>query len=675
MRRRLIVPEIPFLFSLSLSLLTVGRHVYWQDSGFFLVGVKDLSVLYPPGFVLYLLVCKAWTLLLFFVDFTLAVHLFSSLCAALAAGTLAVGVRELLSARNPLFKVVEPGEGGWVEGAAVGAGCLAAVGYTFWFSGLYAKGYALYYLILALLLVRLIRAHETGERKEFTWAAALIGLAWQAHPSAATLGAAFLLFIGWHAKLLGLRGVAWRAGLAAACAAGPVALVLPLLSARDPALAFGEVTSLGDVVDYLRGARFVEVPGVFGLDPSRAASVGQFLWEELLGVGLALMAAGLARAALKNRRLLLGVAAWVVPSTAITVLFKMEGQHDLWFIASWMPLYLMAGLGLHLLARYGRVAVCAAVLVAAAWGALVNYPLLRLRGYELAELYGRIHLENLDPNAVLLLRGDDALATCHYLQRVRGFRPDVTLVHSRFLPLAWYRRSLLRRHPRIAPGPDAAAFALANAREGHPIFFSEKPPAEALRPDYAAVPAGPYWKLVRRGSERIDPRYWIFPVEAEEARRHYRRARGQVLEYGPHGVDVVPDFYERRLVFLLLRARKNLADWEWATGSPQSLERSARLYLSILHVAPELEEDPGLPYRLGVALVATGRAGEAEPFLRRAAAGAETPTLEAGALLHLGEIARSRGREKEAQSLFRQALDVHGVDPELRREIERRLRP
>ena len=70
--KRLVVPGIPFALSLVLSFCTVGTTVGWQDSGFFLAGVKDLGVLYPPGFVLYLLLCKAWTAVLGFVDFTLA---------------------------------------------------------------------------------------------------------------------------------------------------------------------------------------------------------------------------------------------------------------------------------------------------------------------------------------------------------------------------------------------------------------------------------------------------------------------------------------------------------------------------------------------------------------------------------------------------------------------------
>jgi hypothetical protein len=83
--RRWIVPAVPFVFSLSLTLSTVGNHPHWQDSGVYLTAVKELGVLHPPGFCLYLVLCRLWTVALFFVDFALAVHLFSSLRATLAA--------------------------------------------------------------------------------------------------------------------------------------------------------------------------------------------------------------------------------------------------------------------------------------------------------------------------------------------------------------------------------------------------------------------------------------------------------------------------------------------------------------------------------------------------------------------------------------------------------------
>src|SRR6186713_162568 len=109
--KRWSVPGIPFAISLCLSLSTVGSHPFWQDSGIYLTAVKELGVLYPPGFVLYELLCFLWTKVFFFVDFTLAVHLFSSFCAALAAAAMAVATRDLLRSRGKIFQVAveDPG--------------------------------------------------------------------------------------------------------------------------------------------------------------------------------------------------------------------------------------------------------------------------------------------------------------------------------------------------------------------------------------------------------------------------------------------------------------------------------------------------------------------------------------------------------------------------------------
>lgn len=175
--KRGLVPAVPVLVSLALSLSTIGTQVYWQDSGVFLSAVKDLGILYPPGFVLYVVLCKAWTLLFFFLDFTRAAHLFSAACTAATAGMLAVTVRDLLVTRGPLFRVTQapdPALAGW---AGIATGAMAAAGFTFWFTGLYAKGYALYYLLLAVLLWRMIRADESGKPRDFMIVSAMIGLA------------------------------------------------------------------------------------------------------------------------------------------------------------------------------------------------------------------------------------------------------------------------------------------------------------------------------------------------------------------------------------------------------------------------------------------------------------------------------------------------------------------
>lgn len=630
--KRLWVAAVPFLVSLLLSATTIGPHLYWQDSGFFLVAVRELGILYPTGFALYLLLCKAWTILLFFVNFTLAVHLFSALCAALAAGTLAQAARELLQSRGPLFRVVPDGDAtASTDWTAAAIGCLAACGYTFWSAALLAKVYAFYYLILSLLLWRMIRADATGSKRDLTIVAALIGLAWQAHPSATTTGAALVLFVLSQRRAVGWGGIAARLGVAAACALGPI-LVLPLLASREPALMFGDPRNLAGFKDYVLGSRFTEVPGVFGIAPTRVASVGRYFWEEVLGVGLVLVVAGLVRLARVNRRLLLGLAAWVVPVVAVTVLFKMEGQHDFWFVAAWLPLWLVAAVGLHAVARAakerGPLSIGAAAAAGMIWALAANHADLNVRNYTLPEKMGRFYLEPLDPGAVLVVRSDNVLATTLYAQRIAGVRPDVAIVSVSELQDAARSVLLVRRHPFlkepmgsfIPPQDRPAFFALVNGQNPeHPLYFEFPPPAASLPREIALAPAGPMKKVVPAGQEHvIDPKYWREPLPAEELVRLDRRARAQFNEYLPNGIRVTPETFEHRFLRDLVRARQNLADWHARSGAPDGFSRSAQIYESIVALDPGMKGDRGVVYNLAGAYFGMKRYDLAEPWLQRA---------------------------------------------------------
>lgn len=696
--KRWIVPGVPFLLSLSLSLATVGAHPYWQDSALYLMGVKELGVLYPPGFGLYLVVCKAWTLLLSFLDFTLAVHLFSSFCAALAAGTMALAVRDLLRSRGKIFKVLEEDPGELAGYCGMLAGALLACGYTFWSVGIYAKGYGLFYLVLTLLLWRMIRADESGLRRDFLLVAALIGVAWQLHPSATLAGAAFAAFVAVHARTLGAKGVAMGTGVAAACAAGPSIILLPILMARDPWLKMGHVETLEQFLKYVSGRQFVRMSGVFGYDADRAASFGLFLWEEMLGVGLVLVAVGLATLASSNRKLLLGILLWLLPYATITILFKIEGQHDCWFVASWLPLSLAAGLGAWRIATRvaprGRELLGAAGLAGVAWALAANFSDVSQRRYDLAEQFGRTILQPLDPGAVVVLSGDDPNALAGYLQRVRGERTDVALITASFLCSRattgsdWYDDAVVRRHP-ILRKPDyasmagrfpqadlidvaVAAFLNENADAGVPLFTDRLISPAMLRTDRALVPAGVLWKVVPVAQAKaIEERYWSFPIQPEEVRSRLRRERGQTVAYTAEGVVVKPQAYEWRLIFLLIRARLSLAS---ARFERKEYEAAARLLESVAALSEESRKNPQLLHLLGNSYYAMGQFDRAEPLLRRATESGLRPEWRATDLFYRGMIARKRGDPAAAQRLFQDALAVPGLGEANRAELERQIR-
>ena len=396
-----IVFGLPVLFSLSLSAATVGPHLYWQDSGIYLSAVKEFSVLYPHGFMLYLGLCKGWTLLLGFIDFTLAVHLFSSFCAALAAGFLALAAARVTADR-------------W---ASAIVGMLAAAGYTWWFSGIYAKGYALYFLAVAILLWRMSCRDPHS-------VIPLLGLAWAAHPSATLLAPGVLVYLWIHRSAIRLPKLA-LAGLASlACAFGP-SLFLPLVAAGESPLSMGHPRTLGDVARYVTGARFTSLPGVWGFTPSRYLRVARFALEEFLLVGGLLVAAGFRSLFRERRREPLFLLAWGLPMLIVLPLFKIEGQDDLWLVAVWMPLWIVAAVGLSALRTRAPWMPKAALGAGLACALALNGRDLYLRGDTLPEAFGKSFLQNLEPGAILIVSTDDAGSACRYLQAVRGYRAEI----------------------------------------------------------------------------------------------------------------------------------------------------------------------------------------------------------------------------------------------------------
>ena len=646
--KRFVVPGIPFALSLGLTAFTVGTTVSWQDSGFFLAGVKDLGVLYPPGFVLYLVLCKAWTLALGFVDFTLAVHLFSGFCAAGAAAAISVACRDLLRSRGLESEV-----------PAVVAGCLAAVGFTFWSAALLAKPYALLYLILSLLLGRMIRAHETGEGRDFTIVAVLIGLAWAAHPSAATLGPAFILFVAAHRRTLGAKGIAWRTAVAAGCALAP-SLLLPLLASRHPALMFGDPRSLQEWIYYLLGGQFTHRGQTFGVEPWRVGRAFLYLWEDFLGIGLAAAIVGLARLTTSDRRLLLAVAVWVVPSAIVATLFRIEGQQDLWLVSAWLPLHLAVAVGLASIppkaARLGAVSIG---LLGVAWAAAANGRDVSMRRYTLAEQFGRVHLEPLEQGAILLVESDDALATTRYLQVVKGLRPDVLVVDAGRLRYPWMEEHLRRLDARLKPGADPKSFATANVSRERPVYF-EAAPADLP----GLTPAGPLMRL----GESSEVRGWPFPVTPEEARAQRRRERGIRLL---STMAVEPEAYEDRWGAAIARAQGSLGRYRFL----QKDYRGAAESLEAARAADPSRPDPEAIHLSGVCFYLLNEFERAEPLLKQSLKLGPTPRQSVRALTYLSTICQKQGRKADALRYQEQAMTVVAGDPELRREFEQHRAP
>jgi len=675
---RWLVPGVPFLISLGLSLSTAGSTVFWQDSGFFLTAVHELSVLYPHGFVLYLLLCKAWTTLVApLAGFALAVHLFSAFCAAGAAAFLASACRAFLRRLEPAADADRP---------ALAAGCLVAAGYSFGSAAILAKPYALFYLGISALLWLMAVAER---KRDFLALGALLGLCWAAHPSAALLLPAMLTYAAVRRDRV--REWGWGffgavAGLAAACAFLPE-LLLPVLAARESPYSFGDPRSAGDVLAYVFGKRFVASSGAFGFQGDRWTQASGFFWEEYLGVGLALLGVGAWRV-LRDRPKALPVgAAWVGTVAFVSLLFRGEGQFDLWLVSAYLPLSLLTAAGIQTIARRGAAFGIAAAAAGGVWMVAANHADLNQRHYIYAEQYARLLLKNLDPNAMLILRYDDSVSTVSYLQTAQSERRDVVLVSRTFLGLDWYDRILSRapgvripnweQHYRAMVGVrqecfDINAFANENAGPGRPVFTEVEPDPRYLRADLALVPAGMLWKIAPRGEAVLDPKYWDLPADLTALARDIRRPRGVMTRDDGKTSIAKPEPFEHRLILRLLHARLRLADAILESAPRGALEQ----YEVVRRVWPAFLADPRFLGQWGRALFLVDKAPDAARVFEALLGLPEAPPASrAQAYVHLAAIALAQGKKEEARARLDAAHRSGPVDEAMRKSLEERLGP
>jgi hypothetical protein len=667
--RRWAVPGIPFVFSLALSLTTVGSTVFWQDSGFYLSAIHDLAVPASHGFVLYLFLAKAWTLVVApLAGFTLSVHLFSAFCAAGAAAFLADGARGFLRRLWP---------DGPSDGPAIAAAMVAAGGYAFWNASTLAKPYALYTLTLSILLWLMVRAEK---KRDFLAMGAVLGLAGAAHPSAGMLIPAMVVYAAARrdkVRELGAAGVAAVVGLAAATAFVPSFIALPMLAARESVVSMGDPRTPAQVWAHLRGANYTDFQGAWGFDLARAGLAGKFIWEEFLGVGLAVLGIGLWRLGKERPRALALLGAWAGPMLLLPLVFVGEGMFDQWFVAAYLPLSFCTAAGFAWIAVKARVAFPAALATAVAWMILANFGDLNFRNYELARTYGRLLLKNLEKDAIFVATTDDTAVIPMYLQRVEGERTDVKLVHGEFVGLEWYDRRIERDlgvkkagiqeiAGRTIPALlTVTAIANANVAPGRPVYSERPSDPNGLRPGLAQVPAGVLWKTAVEAEATPDSRHWSLPVDPFAVVRERRRARGIFMRHTSKGMVAQYEPYENRLIGLLVQAKLRMTPAPAAETAVATLA----IYEKARSIDPSLEIDGAFQYNYGLALYLVNQTVPAAAAFEKVLALEPGPARATASHFYLAEIARSMKNSDAAKKHYARALEINGAEPVMMKNI------
>lgn len=412
---------------------TVARDLTWAgDGGELITASMTLGVPHPPGYPTYVLLGRLFALLPAGAV-AWRFNLFSAVCAAAAAGLLAVATRQAWGGRaRPV--------------AAVAAALAFAFLPLVWSQAVVAEVYSLNLLLVAAFLA------VWAARGPGLASGLCLGLALTTHLTSLLLLPAALLAAG-----------PGRARLLAGCALGLLPLLaLPWLARGDSPVVWGQPDTLRGwwwlVSGRLYAANLRVPPAAAWPDAARLAGL-----LRALAIGATALLAGRAdigrRVAAPTRPagdrwpLLLGATAglyalfalvYATPDAAVLLLpallllaFLLAPRLDV--LGGWAVVLPLALAVAGLLARADsppspRVAAEAALTAA-------------------------------PPRALLLTPGDRSLFALWYVHHVEGQRPDVVIADANLFAFDWYRLRLAQQRPDlfVPATDDLLAFRRSNA--------------------------------------------------------------------------------------------------------------------------------------------------------------------------------------------------------------------
>jgi Protein of unknown function (DUF2723) len=500
---------------LALYLGTAAPDLTFWDAAELTTAAYTLGIPHPPGTPLWVLLGHLAGKAFQSVGPARAVTLLSVLASALAGGLGAMMATRWMGARGAVA-------------AAVSTGAMMSI----WSNATEAEVYAVALLFSVALLVAGERAGrpQVSDDERARWRAIIALISAFAIPLHLSVLVALpaALTLAWRGRWPTPRELA-ALGAIAALGVSAVA-ILPLLSARAPALDSGHPVSMGALVDVLRRTQY----DVAGLWPRRAPlwlQIGNVLewadwqvayglhpdprpswtrtsltvaWGWLAMLGLRSLWRHEARVGRAMTVLLLsgtvGVAVWLNmrlgPSYGAGVVspdaVHEARERDYFFVLGFWGWGLCAGAGMAAMAREfaKRLPSRATMVFSSLPFALAAVPLVANRpvmdrtrepAATLPRTVARLLLESVPANGVLYTAGDNDSFPLWYLQHVEQVRPDVLVITVPLLGAAWYREELARRHhvlPTSAAqrwtglGPTLRATAAAARDARRPIRVS-----------------------------------------------------------------------------------------------------------------------------------------------------------------------------------------------------------
>jgi len=436
-----------FLGSLTFYLCTLAPTLLPADAGEFQLVASLLGVAHPPGYPLYTLLGKLFTLIPL-GDLASRVNLLSAVMGALTLALVSWAIRQFTPSPWP----------GLATALALGGAT------TFWAQATTAGIRGLTALFTALILVVALAYGRTQEQRYLTTLGLAFGLGISHHGSLGFLALPVGVYLISTDRTLAAHPRKLLKPLATAILGLSVLLYLPLRDAMGAPLAPGDLTTLRGFAEHVmaqgfRGDMFAFVRPA--LLPDRLAVLRDILLMQFGGPLLLAMLIGGVLLLWRTPRAFVLIGGVLLLSGFVGLTYRAPQTVE-YLMPAYVCLALLLGGGLGVLltlpvARSAPSALAlliALILYLGTAQALAHYPSFALLHHDRsARAYAEEILQSAPPQAMILANWHHFTAL-RYLQMVEGQRPDITIryVHPRGstpVPDLW--RGEMDRHIRERP--------------------------------------------------------------------------------------------------------------------------------------------------------------------------------------------------------------------------------
>lgn len=223
-----VIPVIVFVFTLLIYLKTMSSSVFWGDSGELTAAVCSMGVAQWPGYPLYIIVGKLFSLIPL-GSIASRLNFMSVFFGASAVAVVYLIVKELADIKTSLLAAI-----------------VFATSYTFWSQATIAEVYTLSVFLMCLSIYRIIRWSKSKKDKDLFIFCLIYGMAVMHHISNINLAPAFIVFILWNRrvnlKLIATMFLLFMIPFS-------LYLYLPISSSFDPAIDWGNPENIGNFID------------------------------------------------------------------------------------------------------------------------------------------------------------------------------------------------------------------------------------------------------------------------------------------------------------------------------------------------------------------------------------------------------------------------------------------